>query len=393
MKTNGSAARRLPSWIDSFVEHTTNIETPEIFRLWSAITAISATLEQKVWINTPNPMHPNLYTILCGHPGVGKTRTIREVRKYLAELPDFSFAPTSLTAPALIDHVNETRQIIARHPPPAMEYHSTMIIADELGTFMHEYSAQMVSVLSSFYDPDDYGEQRRVTGKKIKISKPQVNMLCGTTPSNLVKFLPEFAWDQGFTSRCILIFSDDKEISDIFAVPKATLNDDLVSDLLVIKTMVGEMKATPEFGAAVYTWRQNKMPPAPIHPKLLHYSTRRVAHLCKLSMVAAIDNDRMEITIEDYKRAMKWLLDAELWMPDIFKAGAPGADAKAMDEIEHYVRITKQVLHRDLVSFACRFLSLQSVQKVIDVMEEAGRIKKIGSDKNGKPIWSYLGPL
>jgi hypothetical protein len=394
MKTNGSAARRLPSWIDSFVGHTTGLETPEIFRLWSAITVIAATLEQKVWINASGPLHPNLYTMLIAHPGVGKTRTIREARKYLAEIPNFHFAPTSLTAPSLIDHLADAKRIVPCHPPPAMEYACTTIIADEFGTFMHEYAPQMVAVLSSFYDPDEYTEQRRMTGAKVtKILKPQVNMLCGSTPSNLVKFLPEFAWDQGFTSRCMLVFSDKRDVTDIFASKQSELAADLVEDLLVINAVTGEMKPTQEFRTAMYTWRKNKMPPAPTHPKLLHYGTRRVAHICKLSMIAAIDHGRMEITIDDYKRALGWLLDAEEFMPDIFKAGAAGADSKAMDEIEHYVRVTKQVPHRNLVDFASRFISLQSVQKVIDVMEEAGRIKKISSDKNGKPIWSYLGPL
>src|SRR5437867_4059065 len=81
--TNGSGSRRTKSWIEDFVKFTASIESPEIFRRWTAITTIAAVLEQKVWAWTNDVIYPNMYTFLVGHPGVGKSRTINEARKML----------------------------------------------------------------------------------------------------------------------------------------------------------------------------------------------------------------------------------------------------------------------------------------------------------------------
>src|ERR1700678_2952804 len=99
--TNGSARRRSASWIASFVKHTDNLGSSELFRRWAAIAAIAGTLEQKVWLTTTDQIFPNLYTILVAPPGIGKTRTIMSARKYLAELSDFYIAPTSMTMASL----------------------------------------------------------------------------------------------------------------------------------------------------------------------------------------------------------------------------------------------------------------------------------------------------
>ena len=68
-------------------------------------------------------------------------------------------------------------------------------------------------------------------------------------------------------------------------------------------------------------------PPVPDHPKLIHYITRRRTHLYKLSMVASIDrSNALSLTQDDFNKALGWLIEAELTMPDIFKAGSTSVD-------------------------------------------------------------------
>lgn len=392
-KSNGVAARKCASWIETFVQHTAGLETPEIFRRWAAITAIGAVLEQRVWIKTTGLIFPNIYTVLVGHPGVGKTRTVRAIREYLSEVPEFHVAPTSLTSASLVDALVASKCIrIEMTQGEALDYHSMTILADELGTFMHEYSTQMVSLLSSFYDTDPYAEQRRTRDTKITIHRPQISMLCGTTPSNLMKFVPEYAWDQGFTSRIILVWSEEKIVTDIFAGAKKDIDPDLVHDLLMIQKLRGEFKVDDEFAAAVFTWRKNNMEPEPKHPKLLHYNTRRMAHLLKLSMISSVDRGgELLLTIDDYKQALKWLLFAEVGMEEIFKEGSSGADSKIMDEIEFFVRKSDKgegVPERLIIRYACSLTPSYNVERLLALMVRADRIKQAASDKQGKPRWT-----
>ncbi len=165
--------------IESFVAATTNLESPEIFRRWAAIGSIAATLEQKVWLQTSSALYPNLYVFLVAHPGVGKTRTVRAVKRYFTELPEPHIAPTSVTASSLVDALVKAKRTLIRIPEGPLEYNSLLIAADELTAFMHKYDDEMIGVLSAFYDNDIYGQHRRGNEIRISIKSPQVNILSG----------------------------------------------------------------------------------------------------------------------------------------------------------------------------------------------------------------------
>lgn len=350
-------------------------------------------LEQKVWLTTSSAIYPNLYTFLVGHPGVGKNRAIRAAKAYMSEVPDFHFAPTSMTMASLVDALLGAKRMIVRLPDAPLEYNSMTITAEELTAFMHKYDDEMIGGLSAFYDPDPYEQHRRGKDIRIKIKRPQLTILSGTTPSNLVKFMPEVAWDQGFTSRIILVFSDERTIGDDFAMDQREILPDMVHDIKVINSLVGEYKVTEEYRTAVNNWRQLGEPPKPNHPKLVHYNTRRKVHLYKLSMVAAADrSNTLLLTKDDFNTAMGWLLGAEASMPDIFESGASGSDAKAMDEIHHYVTthdIGHGVDEHKIINFARERVPAHAVMRVLEIMERSGMIAAIAVDKKtGMRLWS-----
>lgn len=374
----------MESWIDQFVAYHDNLESPEIWRRWAAIAAISAVLEQKVYLQTSSHLYPNLYVALIGHPGTGKTRSVRAIRRYLHELPEFRFAPTSLTAASLVDALATAKRTIIQLPDPAIEYNSLAIVADELGSFMHKYDNEMVSVLSSFYDPDPYGQDRRGKEIKIRIKSPQLNILAGSTPSNLMKFVPEDAWDQGFMSRVILVYSDEKIIGDDFAIESKPMNKDLLHDLNLINAMSGKYSVTEEYRTAVNAWRALDETPRPDHPKLSHYNSRRRVHLYKLSMVAAAERSNgLRITVDDFNRAMGWLLEAEEQMPAIFSASSGGLDSQVMDEAVFFCQsyAGKNIPEQKLVSFVSKRIPAHSVMRLIDNMVRAGMLDVLVTDE------------
>ena len=391
-----SGKRKLSSWIESFIEQTASLHSPEIFRKWTAISTIAATLEQKVWVKTGmRPMYPNMFIFLVAHPGVGKTRTMREGTHYVRDLPEFHLAPISMTFASLVDSLVKSKRVLIRPGDDAIEYNSMYIAADELGAFIHKYDNEMIDGLSAFYDPDPYSQTRRTSDIRIKIQSPQLNILCGTTPQNLTQLLPEKAWGQGFTSRLIMVFSDERIIGDDFAPAVKSHSADLEHDLNIINGLVGEFEVTADYRDLVNKWRQLGESPVPNHPKLIHYVTRRRAHLYKLSMVAAIDrSNALILTRDDFNTAMGWLLEAEDTMVEIFKAGATNADAQAMDEILHLIKINDRgfgVSEQKIVKFARDRLPLHSISRVIEIMERSGQIFLRGTDRNTK--LKYFSPF
>lgn len=374
--TNGSGRRKLESWIDSFIAYTDNLESAEVFRKWTAITCIAAALEQRVWITTSDQLFPNLYTILVGHPGVGKTRTIMSGRKFLAELPEFHIAPTSMKMASLVDSLLAAKRVIVRLPQDALEFHSMTLCVDEWTAFMHAFDDELVGGLTTFYDVVvPYEQHRRGKDIRIKIPRPQLSILAGSTPSNLIKFMPEGAWDQGFTSRIILVYSNERFVGDDFAISRRDLPEEMIYDLKIINSLQGEFTVTKEFQGAVNGWRKQGEGPRPSHPKLLHYNTRRRTHLYKLAMVSAIDrgND-LSLTGGDFHRALEWLGEAEINMPAIFEEGTSSVDGRAMDEIADFIRQRGKVHKQRVLHFITTRAPAHAVTKIFDLMVHSGRM-------------------
>lgn len=386
MKGNGSVTRKHESWITEFVKTTEGLDVPEIFRRWAAITAIGAVLEQKCFLQWAGELYPNIYCLLVGFPGSGKTRSITAVGRYLREIQDFHVASGSLSSASLVDDLVAAKRTYIQMPKPPVEYNSMLILADEIGAFLVKDDARMFEMLSAFYNVTQYSERRRTRGDIPVIKRPQCSMLAGSTPSVLMKILPDIAWEQGFCSRTMMIFSADKIIAeDTFANKAFPYYESVQHDIRIINTLAGQFEMTEDYKNAVNNWRNSKEYAGPTHPKLLHYVSRRIEHFFKLSMVSAVDRSNLLLlTVDDFNRAMAWLLEAEDYMPDIFKAGAVGSDSKAMDEIQHFV-LTKDkgkgVGERLIVNFARDHVPVHRIKDIIDVMQRAGLINAIALDR------------
>src|SRR6516164_2638736 len=122
------------------------------------------------------------------------------------------------------------------------------------------------------------------------------------------------------------------------------------------------------------------------------------------SPIIILDDSRICLSFQWYLRLIEainstlpLLTLTEQWdgfMPDIFKAGAVGADSRAIDEIHHYIIASdrgKGVSETIIINFARGLIPIHSVGRVIQVLSDAGLIRAIGMDKLGvkyyKPIF------
>lgn len=331
-------------------------------------------------MTTSRPIYPNIYVFIVGHPGVGKSRTIYEGRMLYNTIHEPKLGPISMTSAAMMDRlVRSKRQYPATGPDGAlMDYNTMYICADEMGAFISKYDKEMTDNLSSLYDVQQYDQERRTGEVRIKIKKPQINLICGTTPQNLLDTMPENAWGQGFSSRVIMVFSDERIKGDDFAENTSADYTDLEYELGIISNLTGQFTITESYRKAVNNWEDLGFPPVPNHPKLLHYNSRRKVHLYRLSMISAVDRGNvLVIDVSDFNRAMGWLLEAESTMPDIFKAGATNADGAAMDEITNFIMINDKGLgisEQAITHFARNRVPLHSILRVIEILEQSGQI-------------------
>lgn len=388
---SAKTSRRLHNWLDSWLEYTEVLSSPRIFRKWAGIGILSAVMEQKVWVRTKGSnLYPNTYIILVGPPGVGKSAILSHSERMLRAIPDLFVAPSSLTTASMIDTLGLSSRKIIRinQVPNYVQFNSVQVVASELGVFLPAYDATFMNTLQKLYDREPYEERRR-TGKvnHVKLDSPNLTILGGTTPSYLNSFLPEGAWDQGFTSRTIFVYSGEPVYTPIFSEEGEfdlleRLYVDLLYDLKLISAEFGKMSWTKDAAREITQWDIGKLQPIPEHGKLTHYNSRRLAHCIKLCMIAAISrSDSMEITLEDFRTAQDWLLQAEAIIPDIFKSMGVSGDARAIEDTwffvyQLYQKDQKPVGEHRIVSFLKDRVPSHSIQKIIEIMVRSQILKQ-----------------
>lgn len=385
-------ARKVDNWIRGFLELTANVTSPEIFRLWGAISTVAGAMERKVWVSTSSgDTYPNLYVVFIAPAAVGKTAVTERVRRFWLELKGQHVASTSVTKAYLMDELLAAECTGVLSPPVdgkgTYQFNSLKILANELGVLIPGYDSDFMNVLTDLWDGHVYSEGRRGTKKVFMIERPQLNLLAATTPSYLNDVMPPGAWAQGFISRVILVYSGEKILAPLFdfVAQDMNLHRDLISDLQVIGKTYGKMTFAPDAADALTRWHMRGGAPAPDHPRLVEgYNGRRTRQMLKLCMVASIaDGDTMEVTLDHYSQALNWLTEVEAYMPDIFKAISSGGDNRVMEETWHYaIQISlkspgKPIPEGKLVLFLQQRVPAHNVMRVLEVMVKAQMLRQV----------------
>lgn len=380
-------ARKFRNWIDGFDKHTSGLSSPDIFRKWGAIAAIAGALERKVWITTDmGTLYPNLYVIIVGGPGVGKTVITNTTRELWSELADegHHLASDSITKASLVDELRAAERKGLTSDFKTYQFNSLKILSNELAVLVPGYDNDFMNTLTHLYDNLPYSERRRTKDLHFSLPEPQINILAATTPSYLSSVMPAGAWDQGFLSRTLIIYSGQTQLRPLFGgkVKDKDGMKPLLLDLKHIGKLYGRMTFEPDTIEGISEWHMAGGPPTPDHPRLLHYNTRRTVHLLKLCMVASVaETDDLVIKLDHFATALDWLLEAEACMPDIFKAMSAGGDSRVIEETWHFaytifMKEKTPVLENRLVLFIQQRTPSHNVLRILEVMEKGGLFQK-----------------
>ncbi len=326
--------------MDSFLEFTNHLPSPEIFRRWTAYSIIAGALERRVWTNINGSiLYPNLFILLIGPPGTGKSMAIKEAATLWASTGKLTVGPNAMTKAAFVDQLSGKPKTYL-YEGKTVIYNSLLIAAQEFGTLLPENDTKFLNVLNDIFDCNKIFEDSTRGGGLIRVDRPHLNLIGGTQPMYLGDLLPESAYGQGFTSRIIMVYSGHRVIKDMFKSSgrDAELEKALRQDLRIVAGLIGGFEWTVEAKEIIEEWNRTSEKDAPSHMKLQNYNTRRVVHAAKLAMtIAVIHKDRLLVNAEDIIEARKQLILAESFMPEIFKEMTSGSDAADLSEFHRFV--------------------------------------------------------
>lgn len=391
-------------FISDFLAYSDDGRSPEIFRLWSAITLVGGALERRVWVHSGRgDAFPNLFVLLIAPPGVGKQiiSTVRSMWR-AAKVPGtkkqaFHIAPNSVTKASLLDNLNAAQTTFTPRGGKPITYSSLLVAAEEFGVLLPAYDNVFMTTLNDIWNnPEIYDESRRTGSvRELSLEFPQLTVIGGYQPGLMATVFPDEAWSSGFARRTIMVYCSEAPHMDLFYEPELEqgLYDRLLESLGRMSQLYGAMKFTKDAATFVAEWDKAGGPPAPTHSKLQHYGEvkNRTFMLLKLTVISSVARrGTFVIELNDVQRALGWLLAAEKVMPDIFRAMIGRSDTQIMEELQlfcwqEWSRLRDKVkggIRSELIwRFLAERMPSERIEKVLMAVEKSGMLtRQAGTD-------------
>ncbi len=384
--------------IEDFMTATENMASPPQFRLWSAISLVSASLSRRVWTHIEDDLKlfANTYILLVSIPGIGKSRPMDVVGVLLDKLAWVSMSPDEVTRQRTIQDIADVFTKEGDGPGES----SYLFLVSEMATFMPEADAAWMQALARLWDcpPRPYHKAIKTSPGKGKrtddvIWDAYVSLLFGAQPSWFAEGFPKASYEMGLPARIFFIFASEKPKRVLFKERKqmsTELRDQIIEGLKRMRGRWGAVGWEDPAKAAFVAWMNKDQPPVVDDPLLRGYNTRRDMHAGKLALIVACSRGHKEITLADLERAWEYMFDAEKGMPTALTNA--GGNAYRMQEeavvqfVENEYARTKRYVHERLVRRCLgKMVNSLLVERIIAELIAQGRLKPLYEKKNLTP--------
>jgi hypothetical protein len=165
------------SFLRDYLDYASGNEAPEMFHVWAGYTCLSAAISRRVWLpHGDQAIFPNIYVMLVGDAGNGKSEAMRKAKRLLAELETVPISRSVETPEGLWRFMNGEPN---GNPPvespvafPAKwpdgqirECHPMTIIANEFINFIGLNQQGWTNALNDIYDEDRYEYRTKNKGE------------------------------------------------------------------------------------------------------------------------------------------------------------------------------------------------------------------------------------
>lgn len=307
--------------------------TPPVFNTWVGLSVIAGALERKVWTewNQSVRYYPNLFIMLVGLPGCGKTTAINRGVSLLTKLYDdgrrVNLLPTQATEAKMIELMGHSMKYT--HRGKELSHSSGYYFASEASDSFKEIYGDITSTMTNFYDCPDFWEKATKKDGRLTINNACMNVLGGATFQYLNELVNQNNVMGGFASRLNYIICRDNPLRrNTYPVGDPVLNagslvykQQLIQDLKHINNMVGDFGTTAEFREAWEDWDyslQKEKIGLPEHLQSLAVRVGTSMH--KLCMVlSASESADFIIKLSHFEKAKALLEGTRQELPRIFQ--------------------------------------------------------------------------
>ena len=283
---------------------TAGTEAPEAYYLWSGITALSSIMGRRVWLPYGRfVFYPNIYTVLLGPAGNGKTTALAVAKNLIREL-SVPFSAECQTKESLVKEWVEYERTFEVAGKKHI-YTPLGIFITELSHFLGPNSGHMIDFLTTVFDQDVYDAKTKNKGNDL-ILGPSITMLACTTPEWVTSYLKTDIISGGFTRRAIFI--NEFEGKNRIAFPESSVPQKEAAVAFTkyareLQDVAGEFRWTDDAKAFFTKWYETYV--LPTDPTIRSYHRTKHTQVMKVAMLVSLaeskelvlTRDHLEITI------------------------------------------------------------------------------------------------
>ena len=373
--------RRCKNWLTSYLEYTSEQESPEEFHRWTSMMVLSATLGRHIYMDRGYyTIYPNLYVVLVA--GSAKCRKSVSSHIGVGLLNELTNKPMvfsqKITNEALIQALMDAK----------IDGSSCGVIyASELSVFMGSdaIGTGLIPTLTDLYDsPKKWSYHTRTRGIEV-LENVSLCLFGASTIDWLRTSIPAGAVGGGFTSRVIFIYQEKARKPILFpkrAVGFQKMHEDLMTDLNHIRTQRGLMELTPEAVTLAEKWYAGELA-RPRDSHMEGYFGRKHDTMFKLAMLLSIaDSDERIITVEHINQALELLGANEENLLKIMSTVTSTEIGDMSDKMLTIIRKGGKMSHADLLKKCWRMGNAVELSQHIATLVEAGEVIQTLSEDN-----------
>lgn len=381
--------RRLKNWVAEYISYVAPAsESPLSYIFWSAATAISTVLKRNVYVGRGTyKLHPNLFTILVGRPGIGKGTAIKPAINLMKEAK----VANTLSGRITIEYVLE--RLSTGWPVPQTggsfkigNESACMIYSTELSVFLSA-SPNTLPILCDIWDFDEgdfeYGTRHK---GEFRIKNPCVSLLGGSTQEWLISSIPSSAVGGGFTRRVNFVVANDREKLLPWPVVQnhSSVRDNLILDLQSISRLRGEFQfATDVRPLFESCYAVDSNPTEYDDEATTSYKTSLWAQVVKLAMcLSASRADDLIITKEDFRKAYDAIMTVAGNVPKVFRGVGESEMAVVTDKVLRFLETKGFANRQEILKALWRDVTHEDLDKILATLLQGGVIYEYQQGRN-----------
>jgi len=319
-------SRQLSDWLEYYMKYTQRTEPPELYHLWSGLTALSSALRRKCYCNwgaLRGFVYPNLFVSLVGPPG-GRKGTAMKIAKSFVQTLNVPMGADSLgSTQALYKEIMDSEDSYVDPQGLTKKHKSVSIWSEEFQVFLSDRDQMLISSLTDLFDCADNWKYKTLARKNEDLSNCWLTIIGAITPSLLQAKLSQDAVGGGLISRIIFVVGygpKQRKALQFLTEEEEEVSKKLETDLQEIANLSGPFILSKDFLKAYVRWYEQEYDDSGVSSeKFAGYNHRRPLHLNKICMlVSAAESNDMIITDKHFEKALAILQVTEQEMPNAF---------------------------------------------------------------------------